>query len=141
MNDSSFFDQRRHERSSFAYPVEIKILHQGDEMVTFSGYMENISVSGAGIYFEDRYGRVNIRELHESKVKISITMPNGEKIVLISNPRWIRKDVPQRLYIQAGLEFEHVEPWQLDAIKNLIRLKNKDHNMMWNLWESYENQL
>ena len=40
-----------------------------------------------------------------------------------------------------GVEFEKPEEWQLDAVKKLIRLKKKDHNMMWSLWEQFEKNL
>lgn len=141
MDDSSHLDQRRHERSSFAYPVDFKILSHQMESVYYNGYIENVSVSGAGILFEDKYGKVNLNELKNSKVKMSIIMPDGEKVALISGVRWISKDPAQKFIIRIGLQFENVEDWQLVAVKKLIRLKNKDHNMMWNLWENYERQL
>jgi hypothetical protein len=141
MTESGDISDRRHERSEFAYPIEFKILSQRYEQRSFNGYIENVSESGSGILFEDRYGRVNAEELKGTKVKLSIVMPSGEKVVFITLIRWVRKDSPQPFFIQLGIEFEHIEDWQLEAIQKLVRVKNKDHNMMWNLWEQYEKQL
>lgn len=141
MDDSAGIDKRRHERSELAYVIELKILSQQNDQYSFRGYIENVSESGAGIVFEDRYGRANFGGIKGSKIKLSIVMPNGETVTLISIARWVRKDSPQSFFIQVGIEFENIEEWQLDAIKNLVLVKNKDHNMMWNLWEQYERHL
>lgn len=141
MDDSDGIDKRRHERSEFAYVIEFKILSNHNEHYSFRGYIENVSESGAGIVFEDRYGRANVDDIKGSKMKLSIVMPSGEKVTLISIARWVRKDVPQPFFIQVGIQFENIEEWQMDAIKKLVRVKNKDHNMMWNLWEQYERHL
>jgi len=141
MDDAEGIDNRRHERSEFAYVIECKILSHHNERYSFRGYIENVSDSGAGIVFEDRYGRANMDDIKGSKIKLSIVMPGGEKVTLISKARWVRKDVPQPFFIQVGIEFENIEKWQMDAVKNLVLVKNKDHNMMWNLWEQYERHL
>jgi hypothetical protein len=141
MDDSKGIDNRRHERSEFSYAIEFKILSHLNEHYFFSGYIENLSESGAGIIFEDRYGRVNGDDMKGSKMKLSIAMPSGEKVTLIAIVRWVRKDVPQPFFIQVGIQFENIEEWQMEAMKKLVRVKNKDHNMMWNLWEQYERHL
>ncbi len=137
----SLADKRKDARSSFAYPIEIKILSQYSDSPTINGYMENVSVSGIGILFEDKYGRVSKEGLNESKVKVTIVMPHGEKVVVVCNTRWVRKDAPQPFFFQLGIQFDNIEDWQLEAIKKLINIKNKDQNMMWNLWEQYEKHL
>ena len=141
MDDAEGIDKRRHERSEFAYAIEFKILSHNNEHYSFSGYIENVSESGAGIFFEDRYGRANVDDIKGSKMKLSIVMPSGEKVTLISIARWVRKDVPEPFFIQVGIQFENIEQWQMDAITNLVGVKNKDHNMMWNLWEQYQRHL
>jgi len=141
MNGSPIIDQRRHKRAIFAYPVELKILFKSGDLLNFSGYMENVSEGGAGLIFEDRYGRIDLGQLSKAKIKLSFVMPHGEKVTIISSPRWMRKDVPERFYIKMGVEFENPAEWQLNAVKKLIKLKKKDHNMMWSLWEQFEKNL
>lgn len=141
MNDSDGIDKRRHERSELSYVIEFKILSQNIEHYTFRGYIENVSESGAGIVFEDRYGRANVYTIKGSKIKLSFSLPSGEKITLISTVRWFRGDEPQPFFIRVGIKFENIEQWQLDAVKKLIWVSNKDHNMMWTLWEQYEKNL
>jgi hypothetical protein len=36
-----------------------------------------------------------------------------------------------------GIEFSELDYRNLAIIERLIGMKNKDHNMMWNLWEQY----
>jgi len=141
MDDAEGIANRRHERSEFAYAIEFKILSLKNEQYSFHGYIKNVSVSGAGIVFEDRYGRANVDDIKGSKIKLTIVMPSGERVTLISIARRVRKDAPQPFFIQVGIEFEDIEEWQLNAIKKLMRDKKKDHSMMWNLWEQYERHL
>lgn len=141
MVDSHHIDQRKHQRSDFAYPVEIKIFSIRNKATEFDAYIKNISKGGACIQFEDKYGRVDFEELADAKIKITLFMPHGEKVILLSVVRRSEKDVPEQFFIKLGLQFENVEEWQMEAIKKLISLENKDQNMMWNLWEHFERQL
>ncbi len=141
MENDNPIDRRKHQRSEFAYPVDIKFFSQHPDNTSFRGYMKDISVSGACIEFEDRYGRVNLEELSGFKVKITISTLNRGKISVLSRIKWIRNDTSRHFFIVTGIEFENMEDWQLEDIKKFINLKNKDHNMMWNLWEQYEKQL
>jgi len=134
-------NRRRHERNEFIYPLELKIFSSQLTNTSFSGYIEDISDSGAGIKFEDRYGRVEIDGLSGSGVKLLVRMPHGNDIALLSTIRWIRRDINQKMIVKVGIEFQRLDDWQLHAVKQLISLKNKDQNMMWNLFENYEKNI
>ena len=134
-------DQRRHARFGFTYPVEIFIFSSELTNISFDGFIEDISVSGAGILFEDRDGRVKMEGLGGSSIKIVIRMPQGNDVELISFIRWIKKDIYENMIVKVGIEFESLEEWQLKTIRRLISLKNKDQNMMWNLFENYEKNI
>jgi c-di-GMP-binding flagellar brake protein YcgR len=138
MDDSEGIYKRRHKRTEFTYAIEFKILSRDTERYSFSGYIENVSDSGAGIVFEDRYGRAHMHDIKGSKIKLSIVMPDGEKVTLISTARWVRKDAHRPFFIQIGIEFENIEQWQMEEVKKLVLVEKKDHSMMWNLWEQYE---
>lgn len=141
MADTADRDRRRHHRSEFAYLIAIKIFSQHTSGIVFSGYVDNMSTSGACIIIEDRYGRANPEELRGSKVKITIRIPESENISLIALTRWIKRDRNNSFAIMMGIEFENVEDWQLEKIKKIVVMKNKDQTMMWNLWEQYEKKL
>ena len=134
-------NRRRHERNEFIYPLELKIFSSLLTNTSFNGYIEDISASGAGIKFEDRYGRVLIDGLGGAGIKLIIRMPHGDDIALLSIIRWIKRDINQKMIVKVGIEFQTLEDWQLHAVKQLISLKNKDQNMMWNLFENYENNI
>ncbi|KPK29918.1 MAG: hypothetical protein AMK70_15005 [Nitrospira bacterium SG8_35_1] len=121
--------------------MEIKILSPHIEQAIYEGYFDDVSIKGACLQFEDKFGRVMVGELTESKMRVSIKMPDGEKIIIISKVRWVKKDIPQKLHFTIGVEFENIEDWQLAAVKKLVSIKDKDHNMMWSLWDNYQKQI
>jgi len=134
-------DQRRAERTGFTYPLELKIFSSQLTNSSFSGYIEDISLSGAGINFEDRYGRVEIDGLKGKGAKLLVSMPHGDDIALLSTIMWIGRDMNEKMIVKVGIEFQRLEDWQLKTVKQLISLKNKDQNMMWNLFENYEKNI
>ncbi len=135
-------DRRIYERIGFTYPLKLKIFSSQLTNTSFNGYIVDISVSGAGIKFEDRYGRVHIDGISGTSVKLHIRMPHGDDIALLSTIKWISRDIINNKFIvKIGIEFQRLEDWQLKAVKQLIRLKNKDQNMMWNLFENYDKNI
>lgn len=138
-DEDDFLDRRKYPRSEFTYPVEFKKFSQNSEHSSFRGYLKDISISGACLQFEDKYGRFNIKDSNNAKVKISFSIPNEDKATIFAQIRWIKKVDPKTFYLSLGIEFMDLEGWHLDVIEKLISMKNKDHNMMWNLWEQYDN--
>lgn len=137
--EAELIKRRKYPRSEFTYPVEFKLFVQNPEHASFKGYLKDISASGARLQFEDRYGRFKTEEMNNAKIKISFSIPNGDKPSIFARIRWIKKVDPRNFIIKMGIEFQNLEEWQLDVIEKLIHMRNKDHNMMWNLWEQYEN--
>ncbi|RJQ51229.1 MAG: PilZ domain-containing protein [Nitrospiraceae bacterium] len=133
-------DRRKYPRSEFTYPVEFRLFSQNSEHASFKGYLKDISVSGACLQFEDRYGRFDSKEMNNAKIKISFSIPDGDKTSIFALIRWVGKSVPRNFLIMIGIEFQDIEPWQLGIVEKLITMRNKDHNMMWNLWEQYESR-
>jgi c-di-GMP-binding flagellar brake protein YcgR len=138
MDNSDSIERRKFNRSEFAYPVEIIFLSELTEDTLFHGYIEDISMGGSCIQFEDKYGRLNTTRLSDTKVKLLVFMPDGEKVALLSRVKRIQMNTPKQFSIEIGVEFEDLEDWQEMAIKKLAASKKKDHNMMWNLWKQYE---
>jgi len=134
-------DRRRNERTGFTYPLQLKIFSAQLTNISFNGYIEDISVSGAGIKFEDRYGRVQIDGLSGTSAKLLVSMPHGDDIALLSTIMWIIRDMNEKMIVKVGIEFRRLEDWQLKTVNQLISLKNKDQNMMWNLFENYEKNI
>ncbi len=132
-------DRRKYPRSEFAYPAEFKVFYQNLEHLSFNGYLKDVSISGACLQLDDKYGRFNIKNTNNVKIKISFSIPNEDKVSIFAIIRWITKMDPRTFSIKMGIEFKDLAGWQLDIIEKLIGMKNKDHNMMWNLWEQYNN--
>jgi hypothetical protein len=131
-------ERRKHPRTTFSYPVEFKFISAGNEQAYFSGFIQDISLCGVRMQFEDRYGRLDLEKAPDSKIKIRVCTPQGETITIPSLIKWALRQKNQKFFIQIGIEFESVEDLQLEEIKKLISLKNQDRNMMWSLLEQYE---
>ena len=127
-----------YKRCNFTFPVEIKLLIPDIDRASFTGFIKNMSKSGACIQFEDRYGRLDPVDLVGANMRMGFNVPKG-KIVITSRIMWSRKETKKKFHITIGIEFENLEDWQSESIENLISYKKKDHNMMWNLLEQYEN--
>ncbi|MBI5056141.1 MAG: PilZ domain-containing protein [Nitrospirae bacterium] len=137
-SEDDLADRRKFPRAVFTYPVEFKLFSQSTEHVSYNGELKDISLSGACMQFEDKYGRLSLKDLNNAKIKITFSIPHGGKASILALIRWIKKIDPRSFSIKLGIEFQDVENWQMEAIEKLIGMRNKDHNMMWNLWEQYE---
>jgi hypothetical protein len=134
--EESFLNRRRHLRSVFTYPVEIKFISRKLESVSFVGYLKDISLGGAGLEIEDPYGRLNINEAKSGRVILTLNIPRENKTHVLAHIRWIEKKGGTGR-VEMGIAFKHLDYGDVTAIERLIGLKGKDHNMMWNLWEQY----
>lgn len=132
-------DRRKHPRSEFTYPTEFKVFSQNLENMSFNGYLKDVSMSGACLEFDDKYGRLNLKNASDVKIKISFSVPNEDKVSILAIIRWITKEEARTFSVKMGIEFQEMDSWQSNIIEKLIGMKNKDHNMMWNLWEQYNN--
>jgi hypothetical protein len=120
-------------RSTFAYPVKLVFLTKRSEHITFGGYLRDISTSGACVEFEDRHGRCSMTGIGNTKIRISFSILDGEKVEIFAQVKWVKKVADRTGSMRIGIEFKYMESW--GAIDRLIGMKNKDRNMMWNLWE------
>ena len=92
-------------------------------------------MSGACLEFEDKYGRCNMHETKNTKIKISFTILERENVDIFAQVKWVTKAADRTMALKMGIEFKYTESW--DAIRKLIDMKNKDRNMIWNLWEQF----
>jgi len=141
-------NRRKHLRSVFTYPVEFKLFSQKTEGISFDGvkayrghsgmgYLKDISLGGAGLEIVDEYGRFNVNEAEHGRVRLTLSVPREDKITVFAHIQWIRK-IEGTSRIRLGVSFKDLDYRDLTVIEKLIGLRNKDHNMMWNLWERYD---
>jgi hypothetical protein len=151
-------NRRRHPRAIFIYPVTFELFSITKEPSFYNGYgyLKDISLGGAGLQFEDKYGRFMINEQEngiitfkdkygrfefseEEKIKVNLllSLSREEKANLFAPVRWIKK-IESNSYVRMGIEFKDLEEKQSEAVKKLIGFKNKEHHMMWTLWEQYQ---
>ncbi len=136
--DEPLINRRRHPRSVFTYPVEFKLFSpQKAEGVSYNGYLKDISLGGAALQFEDRYGRFNLADADDAKLKMVLSIPRENKVSFFAHIQWVKK-IEGSFSIKIGISFKDLEYDEQSVIEKLIGLKGKDHNMMWNLWEQYD---
>ncbi len=135
MNENSR-GRRRHRRVAFVYPVEFKILTPECGTKSFSGLFATLSMSGASFQCTDAYGLLGADNIVNARIKLKVSVPKHEQLILFARIRWMSKeDSAQKLSIMIGVEFEKPEESQLDVLESMITLRNKEHKMMWSLWD------
>ena len=135
--NEGFINKRKHLRSTFTYPVELKLFSQKTDGIPFSGYLENVSLGGAGLNIDDKYGRIDINGIKNAKIKLTLNIPRENRINIFAYIQWAKKNKGTS-EIKMGIAFKDMSYNELTIIEKLIGLKSKDHNMLWNLWEQYE---
>jgi hypothetical protein len=135
-NFQDLIDRRRHERSTFTYPVEFIIFTKNP--VSLKGYLKDISLGGSCLEFDDPYKRIVLSEALNAKLKLILTVPGIDKMSVLANIQWIR-NIQNTPTVKLGIELKDVTMYQIDLISKLVGLKNRDRNMLWNLWEEYHN--
>jgi hypothetical protein len=134
--EEGFINQRRQLCSVFKYPVEFKLLSQKPYGVSFIGYLKDISLGGASLQIEDRYGRFNTNEAENGRLLLTLSIPHEDKTKVYAHIQWAKEEEGTS-HINMGISFKDLDYEDLTVIEKLIGLKGKDHNMLWNLWEQY----
>ncbi len=116
------------------YPVTFKIFSQGSSSRSMNALFKNISINGATIQFNDKYGLIDPTTIINSRVKIELNIFRNDKVFLFATVRsLIEADQNNDSAYLIGVEFEKMEKWQEEHIKKMANLRDKEHNMMWNL--------
>lgn len=129
-------NRRRHPRSVFAYPVEFELFLKKGESASYTGYLKDISLGGAGLQINDPYGRFNLEKAENGTLRLAISIPREKRIHIFARIQWARK-AESTSHVDMGIAFKDLDYESSLLIEKLIGLKSKDHNMMWNLWEQY----
>jgi hypothetical protein len=152
-------NRRRQPRSIFIYPVAFELFSNRQEPAFYNGigYLKDITLGGAGLQFEDKYGRFVIDEQENGRsrykdkygrfefseeenisIKFSLNLSREEKAVLFGSVCWLKK-IENSFQARMGIAFSNLEPGVSAAVEKLIGFKNKDLHTLWTLWEQYQN--
>lgn len=93
--------------------VRTKILYKGR---TYSGVIENLSASGAGVLTDPLKNEVEFRQY--DPIKLNFKSPSGEKFNIKCTIMWASYIPPQNVRCRIGLELVG-RPW--DAIAQFIK--------------------
>jgi len=136
--NDGLLENRRKSRAEFAFPIKFNIYSRNSSSRSFSGFIRNMSVGGACIQFDDKYGRVDIDGLANKHVRFAVKVPDVEQIFFNASPIWGRKEDPKKSFsVLIGVEFTEMTDWQVEHLEKFIALRNKDLKMIWNLMDTY----
>lgn len=130
-------ERRRHARTVFTYPVECKIFLRTP--LSLQGYLKDISIGGSCLEFDDPFQRIPLDEVVHTTLKITLEVPGIDKVTVLGKVRWVKK-AEDSSAVRMGVELKEVNMYQIDLIGKLMGLRNRDHSMLWNLWETYQNR-
>jgi len=131
-------ENRKYNRFDFSYPVDFKIFAPDFYDSWTSAFLDNISMGGSCIQFQDRYGRMPQQKIKDLRIKLKLFEPKGEDIFLLGVIRWTKsKKIDGKEFMLIGIEFESLQNWQSEKLEQFIRIKGKDHKMLWGLWDNY----
>jgi hypothetical protein len=130
-------ERRRQPRTVFTYPVEGKLFLKTP--LSLKGYLKDISLGGSCLEFDDPFRRILPEEAIHATIKITIEVPGIDKMSVLGKVRWL-KSVAGATTIRMGVELKEVSLYQIDLISKLMGLRNRDHSMLWNLWEAFQNR-
>ena len=130
-------DRRRQPRTVFTYPVESKLFLKTP--LSLKGYLKDISLGGSCLEFDDPFRRILPEEVLHATIKITIEVPGIDKMAVLGKVRWI-KPVEGSTTVRMGVELKEVSMYQIELISKLMGLRNRDHSMLWNLWETFQNR-
>ncbi len=132
------FIPRRHDRYDFTYPLAFKLFSRDFGDLWIEGNLKDISMGGACIRVEDPYGRLSSKRVHDLRMKLKLSEPSGEKLLLLAVVRWSRSLKTEKGDVTLiGVEFDGLLEWQEERLQHLIKLKGKDHKMLWSLWDNF----
>lgn len=132
------FTFRRHNRTEFTYPLAFKLFSQdfGDHWI--EGNLKDISMGGACIRIEDPYGRLRSKQVLDLRMKLKLSEASGEQLLLLAVVRWMRNHKTEKGVVTLiGVEFDGLLEWQEERLQHLIKLRGKDHKMLWSLWDNF----
>ncbi|HYC21697.1 MAG TPA: PilZ domain-containing protein [Candidatus Bathyarchaeia archaeon] len=137
--EENYEDRRLHPRTEFAYPVSFGLIMPGQAPRGFQGYIKDISLGGACIAVEQRFGLAKRDDLKGLRVKMEISQPEQDSLFLFSVIRWVRMKESKKIWqMLLGLEFEEMAPWQKERLEKFLSLRGKDQEMLWRLWDGYQ---
>jgi c-di-GMP-binding flagellar brake protein YcgR len=137
--EENYEDRRQHPRKEFAYPVSFGLITPGQPPRPFQGYIKDISLGGACIAVEQRFGLANREDLKGLRVKMEISQPEQDSLFLFSVICWVRmKESKKTWQMLLGLEFEEMAAWQKERLEKFLSLRGKDQEMLWRLWDGYQ---
>lgn len=102
----------------------------------FSGFVEDISISGVRIQIVDPYGFLYGKELSGKVIKCSLPFPHLDyTLVSTAIIQWVRGDKKNlNQTFSLGVQFRNLSMTDCQYLESYISSNYGDHNLLWDLW-------
>ncbi len=137
-NPESNIDRRRDPRAEVHHPIQFKLFSPEIGSPLVDGYLKDLSLRGARLGLNDRYGQLTGHTLKGLRTKLQIAVPDGDPLQLLCVVSWARPGRAKKTEVEVGLEFEAIEPWQLEKVEQFLSVRHTDQTMFWTMWDAYE---
>ena len=132
-------DQRRFRRAVLTHPIRFKLFARDARLAPTVGYVKDMSLGGARIRIQDRFGQVQATALRGQRAKLEITLPDGDTLHVVSLVTWVKRPITARQEeVELGVQFELLEGTQLQKISALLAMRHTDRTLLWSMWDSFQ---
>ncbi|MEA1924175.1 MAG: PilZ domain-containing protein [Pseudomonadota bacterium] len=103
----------------------------------FRGFVEDISVTGVRIKIVDTYGFFYGKNLQEEIIKLSISIPQLDHILVTTGIiSWIKSDDKSlNQMISLGVKFNDLSATDCQYLENYLSSNLGDQKLLWDLWD------
>jgi len=132
MDEFDFIEQGP-ESPPLAYPGRLTIFRTGNKL-ELPAIIRELSTSGAAVELDLGYLRHLPDQMAENRVRIECQSPGGESLLLVGQVKHLQRRGMDNCVL-AEVAFDDVSLPQKSEIQALINAPNKDHRLLWGLWE------
>jgi hypothetical protein len=134
-------ERRREKRHEIYHPIRIFIVDpewvQYGLPARYDGFVSNLSREGMCIYLQEGHNPLDIDDLLGRRIKIEINIPFvSQRFFLLGEVRWGTRAGQARHVVLLGMRFVEMTRFHLQNIEKFLAVDDKDHNMLWDLWDS-----
>lgn len=132
-------DKRQSPRRNKPLSVSFGFFGKNESLVglkNFSGFVEDISTSGARIQIVDPYGFLHGKELSGKVIKLSMPFPHLDYTLISTGTiQWVKGDNKSlNQTFSLGIQFRNLSLTDCEYLESYLSSNLGDHNLLWELW-------
>lgn len=103
----------------------------------YNGFMKNLSMGGMRAYMSEGYNPLDVDNLLGKRITVELSIPSSnERLDLDGKILWGMREGLGKKSLVVGIHFIDISPADLNSLQQLLSVGNRDHNMLWDLWDN-----